>query len=320
MGAKNLKISIIGAGAIGATVAYSLVLKNLARSIVLVNRNPNRSKAKVLDIGQSSVLSSGFTDLVVGNFSDMTGSDIVVITVGVLPRPNGTRLDVLKSNIEIFKEVVPKIIKYCPEALIIVVTNPVDIMSYVVLRLSGLPECRVIGSGTLLDTARMKYFLAKKLGTEYQNIETMVIGEHGETQVPLWSLTTVEGIPFLDYLQKYNINDFNMQELKNRVTGAGFEIRKLGEFSVFGISHSVTTIIETIKEGKEQVLPVSVYLSSEYLEIKDVFFSVPVLIGDEGIIGYANLTMSEEEHLWLQKSARAVSDYMQEAERLLNLK
>jgi L-lactate dehydrogenase len=315
MAINAAKISVIGAGSVGSTVAYTLMLKEFAGEIVLVNRNADRSRARASDIAHCTAL-TGRSQVKSGTFSDMEGSQIVVITAGTLPDMHGTRTDVLSANVDIYKSIIPEIERYCPESILVVVSNPVDIMAYAAYSLSGFNASRIIGSGTLLDTLRLKYMIGNEFSINPADIQTFVVGEHGETQVPLWSHTSVNGIKIDRYLSDRGI--ILDSEMKSRLSEAarraGWDIRHGNEHSCYCISMCVVKILESIIKDRRTVLPVSTLVDGAY-GIKGSFISLPSVLGPSGVREVLELPISRQESDLLQLSAESVREYMKYAER-----
>lgn len=317
MAEKAGKVSVIGTGIIGSTVAYTLLLKALAAEIMLVNRNEGRARAKEVDLSHCTPI---LEDTVIkhGSLKDSYDSDIVVVTCGMLPSERGTRMDVLPSNIEIFKSIIPEIAQYSPEAVIIVVTNPVDVMTYAAYRLSGFPRGRVIGSGTLLDTTRLKYIIGRKFGLASSGIEAVIVGEHGDSMVPVWSLARYMDEDLGKYLKDRNL-DFDCStksDLLQQTRRAGWEIRLGNEHSCYGISLSVVRIIEGLLGYHGAPLPVSSLLRGEH-GISEVCLSLPVKLGRKGIEEPLPIALSGEELVQLKNSASVLSGYVEQAESLI---
>jgi L-lactate dehydrogenase len=319
MGTKANKISIVGTGMIGSTISYTLMLKELACEIVLVNRDKKRARAKAMDFAHcTSFLNE--VNIMQGNFEDTVNSDIVVITAGILPKEDGTRMEVLESNIQIYKDIVPQISKYSPNAVIIVVTNPMDIMTYVAYKLSKFPSSKIIGSGTLLDTIRFKYLIAKNFNVKPTDIEAFVIGEHGDFMVPVFSQAKILKTSIQGYAEANSINfDFELiQKLIEKTKRAGWEIRLGNEHSCYGISLSVVTIIECMLGFLEIAVPVSTLSNGEY-GIKDVYLSLPSFLDRNGVKKIEEISLNGQEYNQLHKSAEVLSEYVLEADKFLKL-
>lgn len=311
------KITIIGAGTIGSTVAYTLMLKGLAREIILINRTEGRARVKALDLAHCRTCTTE-TDIRSGDFEDSFNSDIVIIAGGALPKKDGTRMDVLENNINMYKDIIPKLVKYSPESVIIVVTNPVDIMAYVAYKLSGFPHSRIIGSGTLLDTLRFKYILSERFGIEVSKIQAEIIGEHGDSMVPVWSRTRYLGIDLQQYLstRKLILDYKGREEILEETKRAGWNIRLGNEHSCYAISSSVVKIIENILGFSEDMLPISTLLTGEY-DIKKVFLSLPSFLHKKGVSEIGIINLDNEELKQLAQSAKVLTEYIREADSLL---
>ncbi len=313
---KAGKVTIVGAGTIGPTVAYALMLKELVSEIVLVNRDETKGAAKALDLSHCGPLTGGIK-VRYGGYEATKDSEIVVITAGVLADKNGTRMDVLKNNIKVFEEIIPKVTSYSPEAVVIIVTNPMDVMTYVAYKLSGFPHERVIGSGTLLDTMRFRQIVANRLGVDSSTIDAQVIGEHGDSMIPLWSKVKVSGMPLEHYLDMKGIflSAEDRLGIAKETERAGWNIRLGNVHSCYGIALSTVKIIECLLGFSEEVVPVSTLLRGEN-GVNDVFLSVPVQLGKRGA-GKVFFDLAADEKKLLIKSAEILTSYIQEAEGML---
>ena len=187
---KTNKISIIGAGFVGSTTAFALMQDGLASEIVIVDINKDKAHAEAMDLAQGAAFVKS-VDIKSGDYADTKDSDIVIITAGVGPKPGETRLDIINKNLKIFQSIVPEVVKYSPNSILLVVSNPVDILTYITYKLSGFPKERVIGSGTVLDTSRLKYMLSEHFDIDARNVHTYIIGEHGDSEITAWSLTNI---------------------------------------------------------------------------------------------------------------------------------
>lgn len=314
---KAGKISVIGAGTIGPAVVYALMLKELTSEIVLVNRDEVKGEAKAMDLSHCGPLTGGIK-VSHGDYKATEGSDIVVVTAGVLADKNGTRMDILKNNISMFKNIIPEIGKYSPEAVMIIVTNPLDVMTYAAYRLSGFQGSRVIGSGTLLDTMRFRQIIGSRFGIDSSVIEAEVIGEHGESMVPVWSRVKVGGTPLEDYLnaEGMTLNRSIKSEINKKTERAGWNIRLGNVHSSYGIALSAVKIIECMLGFSKEAVPVSTLLNGEY-GIDDVFLSVPVHLGKKGVERIDIIGLSDGEHKLLVKSSGILEGYVKEAENIL---
>ena len=317
MANKAGKVTIVGAGTIGSTAAYALMLKELASEIVLINRDEIKGAAKALDLSHCAPLTGGIK-VSYGDFEASSNSEIVIVTTGVLADKKGTRMDVLQNNINMFKDIIPKVAKYNPEAVIIIVTNPLDAMTYAAYKLSGFPASRVIGTGTLLDTMRFKQILARRFDIASTDIEAEVIGEHGDSMVPVWSRVKVSGMPLEDYLNMKGmlLSPEIKAEIAKETERAGWNIRLGNVHSCYGIALSAVKIIECMLGFSEGAVPVSTRLNGEY-GINNVSISVPVYFYKRGVRKVDIIDLSSEEQKLLAKSARILAGYIQEAEYIL---
>jgi malate dehydrogenase len=293
------KVSIIGSGFVGTMTAQRTVEKNLA-DVVLYDIVEDLPQGKALDISQSTSIEK-FDGRVTGtnDLSDIEGSDIVVFTAGFPRTPGMKREELALKNGGIIKTVAEKICDYAPGAIIIMVTNPLDVMTHLAWRVCGFPPSRVMGMGGILDTARYKYFLSRELDVSVKDIETMVLGSHGESMVPVDSYTTLKGIPVSNYIQKKRLD-----EIIERTKNGGAEIVNLLKkgSAWHAPSASVTAMIEAIINDSKRVFPVSTYLSGQY-GINGIHIGVPVLLGASGVEKIFEIKLSPGELAALRESA-----------------
>jgi L-lactate dehydrogenase len=312
---KKAKVTIAGAGAIGATIAYSLALKRAETEIILTNRNERKAWAKAFDISHCmpelrdrSIDSSGV--------EGTAGSDAIVLTLGALPKANGTRADVLKENVPIYRDLVPTLARLSPEAVLIVITNPVDAMTYATYKLSGYPPERVIGSGTELDSMRLRSFAAEALGLDAGALSMEIAGEHGESMFPLWSRAEYELRPLAE--AGVGFDEAKKAELLRRTRQAAWEIRQAGEHSCYGIALAGLRILEGILDPSERTLMVSSALRGEY-GIDGPFMSLPTRLCRAGVADRLSSPLPEEELAALRASAASIQAQMDEVDALLTL-
>ncbi|MEJ2250973.1 MAG: L-lactate dehydrogenase [Candidatus Lokiarchaeota archaeon] len=301
------KISIIGLGNVGSRFAYAAIIKGLARTIVTVDIHKERMEGDVLDLSHTAPFTEK-VDIIAGDYPDIVNSDIVVITAGKNQEPGQTRLDVAKGNVELFKKIIPKINKYAPSAIYLVVSNPVDILSYATYKISGKDYHKIIGSGTTLDTARLRYVLAEHCDLDPKNIHAYILAEHGDTEVPIWSRTLIGGLLFIDYCEQcHKLNECRreeeLNELFEKVRDSAYKIiEKKGETS-YGIGLSLVRICQSILNDENHILPVSTYIE-DFLGIKDVYFSLPVILNKNGVREFLKLKVNDEEKSKLRESAK----------------
>jgi len=299
------KVSIVGAGNVGSIVAYSLAMQGLAHEIVLVDRDTDRAKGKALDMSHAaSAVRSHSIVRAAESYEDVRGSKVVVITAGFPRKPGMTREDLLFKNAEIMKEVVSNVKDVAPDAILIVVSNPLDAMTYTALKVSGFPKNRVIGMAGILDSARMAYFIYEKLGYGAGQIRASVIGGHGDFMVPLPKYSTVAGVPLSDLLSQKEID-----EVVERTKKAGAEIvgyLKTGS-AYFAPGKSTAIMVEAILKDSKQIFPCAAYLEGEY-GYNDIVNGVPVMIGKDGAEKVIEVTLDPCERELFRKSIGAVKE------------
>ncbi|MEG0326902.1 MAG: L-lactate dehydrogenase [Erysipelothrix sp.] len=305
---KTNKISIIGAGFVGSTTAFALMNQNVASEIVIVDINNNKAQGEAMDLGQGQVFVSP-VKIVAGDYPDTKDSDIVIITAGMAQKPGETRIDLVNRNIEIYKQMIPQIVKYNPDSILLVVSNPVDILAQITYQLSGFPAERVIGSGTVLDTARFQSILANRFEVDARNIHANIIGEHGDSEIATWSLTTIAGLTIDQYCKMMNI-EFN-QEMAESITydvkTAAYEIINRKGYTNYAVALAITRIVEAILRDERSILTVSTLQSGDY-GIDDVYISVPTIIGRTGVQHVVEVPYSSAEVSALQESAKMLKE------------
>jgi len=299
------KVSIVGAGNVGSIVAYSLAMQGLAHEIILVDRDTDRAKGKALDMSHAaSAVRSHSIVRAAESYEDVRGSKVVVITAGFPRKPGMTREDLLFKNAEIMRDVVTQVKEVAPDAILIVVSNPLDAMTYTALKVSGFPKNRVIGMAGILDSARMAYFIYEKLGYGAGQIRASVIGGHGDFMVPLPKYSTVAGVPLSDLLSQKEID-----EVVERTKKAGAEIvgyLKTGS-AYFAPGKSTAIMVEAILKDSKQIFPCAAYLDGEY-GYKDIVNGVPVMIGKDGAEKVIEVTLDPCEKELFRKSVGAVKE------------
>jgi L-lactate dehydrogenase len=283
---KGNKISILGAGNVGATIAYTLTMDGMASEIVLVDINANKAKGEAMDIVQGTALCQP-VNIHYGEYADVADSDIVIVTIGSARKPGQTRIDLAQGNVNIIKSVMPQVAKYAPDAIYIVVSNPVDIITYTILKTTNLSESQVFGSGTLLDSSRLREMLASKVGISTKNVHAYVFGEHGDTAMVPWSLTSIAGMPLDNYLtsihnKKPDSEDFDFAGIEHDVHTSGAEVIKLKGATYYAIALSARRICECILRDTNTVVTVSGMLHGEY-GIEDVCLSIPFILNANGL-------------------------------------
>lgn len=306
---KTNKISIIGAGFVGSASAYALMIQSLASEIVIVDINKEKAEGEAMDLahGASFVKSVNVTS---GDYAATANSDIVVITAGVGQKPGETRLDLINKNVGVFNQIIPEIVKYSPNSILLVVSNPVDILTHIAYKISGFPKERVIGSGTVLDTARLKYMLGEHLEIAPQDVNTYIVGEHGDSEIVAWSLTDIAGMPVDKYCESHDKCDTTMRvEIPEKVKHAAYEIINRKGYTNYAIGLSVARIVEAILRDENSILPLSTLFEGQY-GITDVHLAIPTIVNRGGGRRIIEMPLSEKEQAKLKESADLLKSHI----------
>lgn len=311
----NRKITIIGVGSVGATIAYTLSNSDIASEIVLIDVKKEKVEGEVMDIIQGT----SFRDPIsirAGEYADAEGSDIVIITSGIARKPGQTRIELTQTNVNILKSITPEIVKVAPKALYIIVSNPIDIMTYVFTKISGLPENQIMGSGTLLDTARLRYGLSEHFNIAQKNIHAYVFGEHGDTSFIPWSSATVSGIKldqFPEMMRNRGIDmkDVDKDDMIEYVRKSGGKIIANKGATYYAVSVAVCRLCSILCSSTDSLVTVSSMMHGEY-GIDDVCLSVLTMVGADGVHGKIPMELTEEETLKLRKSADALHEVIKQ--------
>lgn len=304
------KISIIGAGAIGATTAFALLQKGVAREIVINDINQEKALGEVLDLMHGSALASP-CNVTLGALEDTKDSDIIIITAGVAQKPGETRLDLVDKNYKIFKSFVPTLAKLSPNAILLVVSNPVDILAYMTYKLSGFPKERVIGSGTVLDTTRLRSLLGKYFGVDGRIVQGYVLGEHGDSEFVPWSSLTIGNIPIKDFSNQLSIewDEATEKVIADDVKNAAYEVINRKGATAFSVAAVLTRIVEAFLKDEKTILSVSTLLN-DYYGVNETYLSVPTIVGKNGVEKVLNIQFSEEEKEKFVSSANLMKQYI----------
>ena len=314
----NNKVTIIGAGSVGATVAYTLVATGSVGEIVLIDVNVEKAKGEALDIRQATPYLSP-VKIYYGTYEDAVGSDIVIVTSGVGRKPGQSRIDLTQTNVNILKSIAPQIVKYVPDAIYLFVANPVDVLTYVFCKITGVPKNRVIGTGTTLDSIRLRTRLSELYSVNQQQVHAYVLGEHGDSSFVAWSTADISGIPLAEYEQTITVKGslpvtpYEREEVETYVKKSGGQIIAGKGATFYGIAASVTKIVNAIYSSAYTVLPVSTVLDGEY-GISEVALSTLCAIGGEGIISTLTPKLSDEELAKMQNSAKVLKDVIAQIE------
>lgn len=303
------KITIIGAGSVGATIAYTLSNEEIASEIVLIDINEEKVEGEVLDIAQGTCFRDPIS-IVAGTYEDAKDSDIVIITSGIARKPGQTRIELAQTNVNILKSITPQIVKAAPDALYIIVSNPVDIMTYVFTKISGLPENQIIGSGTLLDSARLRCGLSEHFKVAQKNIHAYVFGEHGDSSFIPWTGAYISGVSVDEYYQLAkslgkDVEELDKDKMLEYVQKSGGKIIAKKGATFYAVSRAVCKLCNILLSASDSITTVSSMMHGEY-GIEDVCFSTLTLVGPNGVQGKVPMRMNKAEIELLKKSADAL--------------
>lgn len=306
------KIVVIGAGNVGEAIAYTLMVRVQANDIVLIDMNEDRAQGAALDVGHGT---SFFKQVWVrkGGYEECADAKLIIITAGVARKPGQTRLDLAKTNVSIVKSITRSIMEYAQNPLILVVSNPADITTMAVQKESGLSPERVIGSGTSLDTARLRYLLSKKLRVNIEDVNAYVVGEHGDSQVPVFSSANIGGFLLDDFASQIGVT-LNKPELEERTKNGGAEIIALKGATFYGVAMAVSNIVETIMRDDSAIIPVAHVLDESFGDWAGVAVSVPCRIGWDGINQPLHISMNEEETEKMNQSVKTLKEFAAQVE------
>ncbi len=300
---SGTRVVVVGLGNVGATLGYALLFSGLAAEIVLIDKNHAKAEGEAMDLNHAVPFAHP-TRIWAGNYPDCAGAAVVVLAAGAGQKPGETRLDLLQHNADIFAEIVPRIVEHNRDCILLVATNPVDVLTKISLRLSGLPTHRVIGSGTILDTARFRYLLSQHFGVDPRSVHAFIIGEHGDTEVPVWSLANIAGMRLEDFCAAQGgACDWNaLHAIFEQTRDAAYHIIARKQATYYGVAAGLMRIIEAILRDQNTVLSVSSLVSGEY-GISDICLSLPSIVNRNGIEKVLHLQLSAEEVRKLQESA-----------------
>lgn len=313
-----MKVGIIGAGSVGSAAAFSLMMTGVAHKIVLIDMNEKKAQAEAMDIAHAAPFTSA-GKIKAGTYEDLEGCEVVIVTAGANQKPGETRIDLLGRNVKIFESIIPQVAKYAPNSILLITANPADIMAEVALKLSGFPKERVIGSGTVLDTSRFRTLLAFYLGVSTKSVHADVLGEHGDSEVLVWSSAEAGTLSLEEYAQSVNkvLDDAQKAEINDGVVNAAYKIIEGKGATCFGIAGALTQICRAINNNDYSILTVSSH-HEDVEGVKGVCLSLPTVINRRGIFHVITPKLSVEEHAKLKSSAEKMKDFSDQALAMLN--
>ncbi|HEY0605089.1 MAG TPA: L-lactate dehydrogenase [Herpetosiphonaceae bacterium] len=302
------KVGVVGTGMVGASFAYALMQRSLANEMVLIDANRGRAEAEAMDLNHGLPFVRPMR-ITVGDYADLAGAAITVVTAGAAQKPGETRLQLLERNASIFRQIIPEIVKHNPEGIILIASNPVDLMTHLSVQISGLPATRVFGSGTILDTARFRYLLGEHYTVDPRSVHAYIVGEHGDSELGLWSLANIAGVRLRDFKSTTGkgYDEAALEEIFKQTRDAAYAIIERKGATYYAIGLGLLTIVEAILRDQHTVLTVSSLMSGQY-GVSDICISLPTIVGAGGIEEVLNLSMSAEEEAAFQRSAATLAE------------
>ncbi|XP_054792300.1 L-lactate dehydrogenase B-like [Prosopis cineraria] len=309
---RHTKISVVGAGNVGMAIAQTILTQDITDELVLVDAVPDKLRGEMLDLQHAAAFLPRTKIQASTDYSVTVGSDLCIVTAGARQSEGESRLNLLQRNLAMFRSIIPPLARYSPSSVLLIVSNPVDVLTYIAWKLSGFPSNRVIGSGTNLDSSRFRFLMADHLDVNTQDVQAYIVGEHGDSSVALWSSISIGGVPVLSFLEKQQI-EYEKEMLENihkQVVESAYEVIRLKGYTCWAIGYSVASLARTILRDQRKIHPVSV-LANGFHGIDDegqVFLSLPAQLGRGGIMGVADVHLTEEEAKRLRDSARTILD------------
>lgn len=302
------KVGIIGCGFVGATIAFTLMQHSLFREIVLVDADKDKAEGETMDLNHGIPFARP-VKIYAGDYSSLKDAGIIIITAGAGQKPGETRLDLVNKNVSIFKQIIPSITKHVKDAILLVVSNPVDILTWVALKLSGFKENHVFGSGTVLDSGRLKYVIGERLKVDPRNVHSFIIGEHGDSEVTAWSSVNISGVKINQFceMRGYETNEESKSKLSDMVKNSAYEIIDKKGATYYGIAMAVSRICESIVHDEKSILTVS-SMQHHYYEADGVCIGMPSVVGRDGVEQVICLDLDGNEARLLKKSVSALND------------
>ncbi len=300
------KVAIIGCGMVGSTTAFALADSGLFTDMILIDLNRERAVGEAMDLSHCVPFTRP-VEIRAGDYSDLRDCGIIIITAGVAQKQGETRIDLINNNVKVFRSIIPQITRFNSDAFLLVVSNPVDVLSYVAYKLSGFDSSKVFGSGTVLDSARLKFTIGRRLNVDPRSVHAFVIGEHGDSELAVWSSANVSGIRLDEYCAHcgYVSHEANRKKLENDVKNSAYEIIERKGATYYGIAAATRRICESIVRDEHSILPVSTLAKGHY-GLNDLYISVPSLVGARGVEDILDVNLSDEERAALEKSAAAL--------------
>ena len=308
---NHRKVAIIGCGFVGASIAFSLIQKGLFSEMVLIDANHEKAEGEAMDLSHGLPYLSPM-EIYAGTYEDVSDCALVIITAGANQKPGETRLDLIDKNVGILKSIIPQITARPFEGMLMIVSNPVDVLTYAAMKISGYPAHRVFGSGTVLDTARLKFLLGQHLDVDSRNVHAFIIGEHGDSELAVWSSANISSLPLERFCQFRGHNDHAgaTRRIYEGVRDSAYEIIQRKGATYYGIAMAVARIAECIVKDQRSVLPVSVCLGGQY-GLNGLCLSIPSIVGRRGVEQILEIPLNEEESNALHASAKQLQEVIE---------
>ena len=302
------KVGLVGTGMVGASFAYALMQRGLANELVMVDANRGRAEAEAMDLNHGLPFVRPMR-ITAGDYPDLAGAAVTVVTAGAAQRPGETRLQLLERNAGIFRAIIPQVAQHNPDGIILIATNPVDIMTHLSVQISGLPPHRVLGSGTILDTARFRYLLSEHYAIDSRSVHAYIIGEHGDSELPVWSLANIAGVRLRDFRSAAGkgYDEAALQRIFEQTRDAAYTIIERKGATYYAIGLGLLTIVEAILRDQHTVLTVSSLMTGQY-GVADICISLPTIVGADGIEEVLDLALSPDEVERFCHSAQVLKD------------
>ncbi|HUN87690.1 MAG TPA: L-lactate dehydrogenase [Terriglobales bacterium] len=301
-----VRVAVVGMGNVGATFAYALLLSGYAAEIVLIDVNHAKAEGEAMDLNHTEPFAYP-TRIWAGDYSDCADAAVTVVTAGAAQHPGETRLNLIKRNASIFREIIPEIAKYSPHGILLIATNPVDVLTYLSLKLAGLPPERVIGSGTILDTARFRHLLSEHFGVDPRSVHAHIIGEHGDSEVPAWSLANIAGMRLPEFAKASGVpyDEDKMEEIFRETRDAAYAIIERKGATYYAVAAGLLRIVQAILRDQHTILSVSSSITGAY-GISDVCLSLPTIVSRKGVERVLHVELSPSERAGLRNSAEVL--------------
>ncbi|RWR89822.1 L-lactate dehydrogenase B-like protein [Cinnamomum micranthum f. kanehirae] len=306
---RHTKVSVIGAGNVGMAIAQTILTQDLTDELALVDAKPEKLRGEMLDLQHAAAFLPRTRILASVDYSVTTGSDLCIVTAGARQIPGESRLNLVQRNVALFSDIVPRLASHSPDSILLIVSNPVDVLTYVAWKLSGFPSNRVIGSGTNLDSSRFRFLIADHLDVNAQDVQAYIVGEHGDSSVALWSSISVGGVPVLSFLEKKEIayEKEALERIHKAVIGSAYEVIRLKGYTSWAIGYSVASLARSLLRDQRRIHPVSVLAKGFYgMDAGEVFLSLPAQLGRGGVLAVTHVHLTDEEAERLRDSANAI--------------